>query len=152
MSVTALITGKLVSQPEQRTGSSGKPFTTARMLAGTEDENVPVSIIAFGPAAEQLAALGKGDTVALAGRMKPKVWLKDGEPMVALDMVVDGLLTAYHLRRKRAAMACDAGGEGVGAPDRRSGRHGSAVGRGGHSEQRDLPGAGDDGWLNGANP
>lgn len=105
MTITALIVGKLLADPETRTGSSGKPFTTARLLAGTDDEPCFCSVIAFGTVAEQLAALAKGDTVAMTGRTRPKAWLKDGEPKAGLDIVADQLLTAYHLKRKRAAMA-----------------------------------------------
>ncbi|ODU07814.1 MAG: hypothetical protein ABS84_15540 [Rubrivivax sp. SCN 71-131] len=88
MSITALIVGKLIAEPEQRTGASGKPFTTARVAADAEGDSVLCSVIAFGPAAEQLAALAKGDTLALTGRCKPKAWsTKDGELKAGLDVV-----------------------------------------------------------------
>lgn len=106
MSITALITGRLIANPERRTGNSGKAFTTARISAGTDDESVLCSVIAFGSAAEQLAALAKGDTLALTGRAKPKAWAdRDGAQKVGLDVVADQVLTAYHVRRKRQAMA-----------------------------------------------
>lgn len=131
MSITSLIVGKLIADPEQRTGSSGKPFTTARLAAGTDDESVLCSVIAFGAAATQLAALGRGDSLAITGRTKPKAWAgKDGEPKAGLDIVADQVLTAYHVKRKRRAMAGDS------APD-------SA--RGGHDQ-------GDDVWLHGGRP
>lgn len=105
MSITALIVGKLIAEPEQRTGASGKPFTTARVAADAEGDSVLCSVIAFGPAAEQLAALAKGDTLALTGRCKPKAWsTKDGELKAGLDVVADSLLTTYHVKRRRAAM------------------------------------------------
>lgn len=106
MSITALVSGKLLSDPEQRTGASGKPFTTARVAAPLGgDESILCSIIAFAEVAEQLAALGKGDTLALTGRCTPKAWIaKDGTPKAGLDLVADALLTVYHLRRKRASM------------------------------------------------
>lgn len=104
MSITALITGKLLADPERRTGSSGKPFTTARLLASADDESVFCSCIAFGTTGEQLAALGKGDTLAITGRTKPKAWVKDGEPKAGLDVVADQVLTVYHARRKRSIM------------------------------------------------
>lgn len=108
MTITALIVGKLIADPDTRTGNSGRPFTTARMAAGTDDESVLCSVIAFGTAGEQLAALGKGDSLAITGRTKPKAWTgKEGEQRAGLDVVADQILTAYHLRRKRAAMAGD---------------------------------------------
>jgi single-stranded DNA-binding protein len=109
VTITSLIVGRLIADPERRAGAnSGKAFTTARMSAGTDDESVFCSVIAFGTAGEQLAALSKGDTLAIAGRTKPKAWVKDGEPKAGLDVVADQVLTVYHLRRKRAATAGDA--------------------------------------------
>jgi single-stranded DNA-binding protein len=109
VTITALIVGRMLADPERRTGNSGKAFTTARLLAPSgDDEPVFVSVIAFGSAAEQLAALAKGDTVAMVGRTKPKAWLKDGEPKGGLDVVAEQLLTPYHVKRRRAAMT---GGE-----------------------------------------
>jgi single-stranded DNA-binding protein len=66
-------------------------------------------VIAFGHVAEQLAALAKGDTLALTGRTKVTTWTgRDGEHRAGLSVTADALLTAYHVRRKRAAMAGDA--------------------------------------------
>lgn len=123
MSITALVTGKLIAKPEQRTGASGKAFTTFRLVAGTDDESVFASGIAFGSLAEQVAALAKGDTLAIVGRTKPKTWTgKDGAMKVGLDMVVDQVLTAYHLRQRRSAMTCDSkamgGGRSIKARER----------------------------------
>jgi len=118
MSVTALVSGKLLSDPEQRTGASGKPFTTARVAADAEGDSVLCSVIAFGTAAGQLAALAKGDTLALTGRCKPKAWsTKDGELKTGLDVVADALLSAYHVKRRRAAMGPQGAEEAAG--DRR---------------------------------
>ena len=105
MSLTALITGRLIADPERRTGGSGKAFTTARLAAGTEDESVLCSVIAFGSAADALAALAKGDSLAVTGRTKPKAWIdREGQPRAGLDVVAEQVLTAYHVRRKRQAM------------------------------------------------
>lgn len=108
MSIDVLITGRLVADPERRAGASGKPFTTARLAAATEDDSVLCSVIAFGTAGEQLAALAKGDTLAIAGRAKPKAWTdREGSLKAGLDVVAEQVLTAYHLRRKRTAIAGD---------------------------------------------
>lgn len=61
MNVTALITGKLIADPERRTGSSGKPFTLAKIVAHDGDGDALVSVMAFGTAAEQLAAMGTNE-------------------------------------------------------------------------------------------
>ena len=143
MTITSLIVGKLIADPEARTGStSGKPFTTARMAAGSDDDSVLCSDIAFGSTGEQLAALSKGDSLAIVGRTKPKAWTgRDGEQKAGLDVVADQLLTAYHLRRKRAAMSGDA----LAPPAPRSRPGGDPGGPAG--ADADLPG--DDEWLRG---
>lgn len=106
MSVTALTTGKLIADPDQRTSAGGKAYTTARLAAGTDDESVLCSVIAFGHVGEQLAALAKGDSLALVGRAKPKAWTdREGQLRAGLDIVADHVLTPYHVRRKRQAMA-----------------------------------------------
>lgn len=111
MTITALIAGRLVADPERRTSSNGKTYTTARVTAGTDDDSVLCSVIAFGHVAEQLAALAKGDSLAITGRTKPKAWIdREGHPRAGLDVVADAVLTAYHVRRKRQAMQ----GEGAG--------------------------------------
>jgi single-stranded DNA-binding protein len=118
MSITALITGKLIADPERRTGTSGKTFTTFRLSAATDDDSTFVSGIAFGAAGEQIAGLDRGDTISVTGRAKPKAWAgKDGEPKAGLDVVADQVLTAYHLKRKRAAVSGGAVGRQSGEPD-----------------------------------
>lgn len=37
MSITALVTGKLIADPDRRTGSGGKPFTLAKLIAHDGD-------------------------------------------------------------------------------------------------------------------
>ena len=136
MSITSLIVGKLVSQSVQRNGARGKLFTTARLAAGTEDESVLASVIAFGSTGAQLAALAQVDTVALVGRTRPKAWMKDGEPKAGFDVVADQLLTAYRFKRKRAALA----GDGQGAPPQPTANPAPSGDHGGHR-------SGDDEWL-----
>ncbi len=99
--IDALIAGKLFAKPTQHTGKSGKPFVTGKVRAATQgDEAVFVSVIAFGPPViTALMALDAGDSVALSGALTPKVW--NGKP--ALDLVAHGILTPYHVSRKRKA-------------------------------------------------
>lgn len=77
--IDGLIAGKLHGQPQQRTGQSGKPFTTAKVRTPTKDgEALFVNVIAFTSAVQAaLLALGDGDSVALS---------------------------AYHVSRKRQAV------------------------------------------------
>lgn len=112
MSITALIAGRLVADPEKRAGTNSKPYTLAKVSAATEGGDSLVSVIAFGSVAEQLAALAKGDSVSLTGRAKVSTWAgREGDTWAGLSLIADGLLTAYHLRRKRQAMAGELEGE-----------------------------------------
>ncbi|WP_420874372.1 single-stranded DNA-binding protein [Burkholderia arboris] len=88
-------------------GASGRPFVTAKVRAAVGDgEALFVNVIAFSDGAKvALLALDDGDSVALAGTLTPKVWTdRNGDAKPALDMVAHAVLTAYHVKRKRAAM------------------------------------------------
>ena len=101
--IDALIAGKLHSKPVAHTGKSGKPFVTAKVrVSVTAEESLFVSVISFSQAViTPLLALDAGDSVSLSGTLTPKVW--DGKP--ALDLVAHGILTPYHVTRKRKAVA-----------------------------------------------
>jgi single-stranded DNA-binding protein len=102
--VDGLIAGKMYGTAQSRTGQSGKTFVTAKVRAASGDgESLFVNVIAFDDKANAaLLALDDGDSVALAGTLTPNVWTdKNGEARPALDMVAHGVLTAYHVQRKR---------------------------------------------------
>lgn len=110
MSITALVTGKLIADPDRRTGTGGKPFTLARLIAHDGEADSLVSLIAFGTAAEQLGALSKGDALAVNGRAKVKTWQdRDGATKAGLSVTADAVMTAYQLTRKRQAAALAGG-------------------------------------------
>lgn len=104
--IDALISGRIHGTPTQRTGQSGKAFVTAQVRATAGNgEPLFVSVIAFDeqPRAA-LLALGDGESVALSGALTPKVWTaKSGETRPSLDLVAHGVLSAYHVTRKRKA-------------------------------------------------
>jgi hypothetical protein len=103
--IDALIGGKLYSKPLQRLGNSGKPFVTCkvRVATGAEDA-IFVSVIAFDDKViHALINLDAGDSISLSGVLTPKVW--QGKP--ALDLVAHGILTPYHVKRKRQAVSTD---------------------------------------------
>lgn len=105
--IDGLVSGKLYGKPAERTGTSGRPFVTAKVRAAVSDgEALFVNVIAFSDGAKAgLLALDDGDSVALAGTLAPKVWTdRNGDAKPALDMVAHAVLTAYHVKRKRAAM------------------------------------------------
>ncbi|MBT1537715.1 single-stranded DNA-binding protein [Ralstonia solanacearum] len=113
--IDGLIGGRLYGTAEERTGKSGKAFVTAKVrAAGGDGETLFVNVITFSrTVADALLALEDGDSVALSGSLTPKVWTdKNGETRPALDMVAHVVLTAYHVKRKREAVAAKAAGTG----------------------------------------
>ncbi|MDR2214627.1 MAG: single-stranded DNA-binding protein [Nevskiaceae bacterium] len=106
--IDGLVSGKLAGKPVARTGAtSGKPFVTAKLRAATgKGEMIHADCIAFRESARAaLLALEDGDSVALAGEMTPKAWTdREGQPRASVDVVVHGVLSAYHVRRKRQAI------------------------------------------------
>lgn len=122
MSITALVAGKLIAEPVKRIGPSGKPYTLARMSAHDGEAGAVVSLIAFGPTGGQLAALAKGDALAVNGSAKVKTWqAQDGTTHASLSVTADTVLTAYALKKKRDALAAEvpAVADGEPAPDGR---------------------------------
>ena len=106
--IEGLVSGKLHGRPEQRTGKSGKPFTVGKVRAAAGgDEAVFVNVVAFDAGAQAaLLALEAGDAVTLAGTLTPKAWTdKEGAARPSLDLVAAQVLTTYHLKRKREAVA-----------------------------------------------
>ena len=118
--IDGLVGGRLYGEAQIRTGQNGRRFVTCKVRATTGDgDTLFVNVIAFDDDVQTgLLALSDADSVALSGALTPKVWTdKNGLVKPALDMVAHGLLTAYHVRRKRAVM----GGEG--ADDAAAGGH-----------------------------
>ena len=110
--IDALIGGKLYGTAQERTAQNGSGFVTAKVRAtGSDGETLFVNVISFSESvAAALLALGDGDTVALAGTLTPKVWTdKHGEARPALDLMAHDVLSAYHVKRRRAAMRSEAG-------------------------------------------
>ena len=108
MSIEALILGKLHQRAEQRTGKTGRPFVTAKVRASAGDgESLFVNVIAFADTASvALLALDAGDSVALAGTLKPGAWTdREGNARPSLDLVAAQVLTVYALKKKREANA-----------------------------------------------
>ena len=116
--IDALVSGRLASDPKQGTTRTGGSYVTVRLWvdAGQEDR-LSVSAIAFDPAAcEALLVLTTGDAIAVSGELTPKVWTdREGTARPTADMRVHAVLSAYHVRRRRRAMAADGEGQD-GAP------------------------------------
>lgn len=104
--IDALISGKLFAKPEQRTGSTGRPFATCKLRVPTGEDSIFVSVIAFdATVVHGLMALDAGDSVSLSGELTPKVFVgKNGEAKPAIDFKAHAITTPYHVMRKRQAM------------------------------------------------
>ena len=127
--IRALISGELVSNPQERTGKTGKAFALARVsVPQGDDGRVFCSVICFNDdAVARLLQLKAGASVALAGTLKVGTWPgKDGTTRAQLDLVADEVASTTPRPRKRAE------------------RPGS--GPVGHAFD-DLPGAGDLDWM-----
>jgi hypothetical protein len=106
--IDGLVSGKLFGTAQSRVGRSGTEFVTAKVRAAAGDgEALFVNVITFSRSAgAALMALAEGDSVALAGTLTPKAWMdRHGEAKPALDMTVHAVMTAYHVQRKRKAVA-----------------------------------------------
>ncbi|MBF3485350.1 single-stranded DNA-binding protein [Burkholderia pseudomallei] len=140
--IDGLVSGRLYGKPAERTGASGRPFVTAKVRAAVSDgEALFVNVIAFSDGAKAgLLALDDGDSIVLAGTLTPKVWTdRNGDAKPALDMVTHAVLTAYHVKRKRAAMRGTNDGDerGSGRPAMDGARQATAFCGGDTSEMQD---------------
>jgi single-stranded DNA-binding protein len=111
--ISVLATGKIIVAPTQRTGSSGKEFTTVTLACPANGDDVSVSVICFGATAQQqLLALSKGDTISVVGKAQPKIYTaKTGEQRPSLDVVAEQVMSAYQLKTKRAKAQAEPGSE-----------------------------------------
>lgn len=108
--IDALIAGRMYGSAKQGTGKAGSTYTTAKVKAAAGNgETLLCSVIAFDDKAQAaLLALDDGDSVAVSGALTPKVWTdKAGDTRPAVDLVCHAVLTSYHVKRKRQAVAED---------------------------------------------
>ena len=105
--LSVLIEGTLIAAPVRRTSAKGTPFVTVQMrCSGDDGQSVLCSVIAFQVvAAEALATLAAGDTVAVAGLAALSQWEKNGEHRVGLKVTATRVLSVYEagMRRKAAS-------------------------------------------------
>lgn len=137
--IEALVSGKLIGLPEQRTAKTGRAYVQARMrVAAGADEVHFVRVTAFSESAcRALLALADGDALAVAGTLKLGAWIDhDGNARPNLDLVVAQVLTAYQLKRRREVV--QPGEVGAAPPPRPQ--------RGADLDAGDFDGA-DDAWL-----
>jgi single-stranded DNA-binding protein len=105
--LSVLIEGTLIGAPVRRTSSKGSTFVTAQLRCNADDgESVLCSVIAFqAAAADPLAALAAGNTVAVAGATALSQWEKNGEHHVGLKVTATHVFSVQEavLRRKTAS-------------------------------------------------
>jgi single-stranded DNA-binding protein len=94
--ISILAAGRLATNPEVRSGPSGKPYTTARLLCpAAEGGDTSISVIGFGAVGAELSTIPKGVSIGITGRAKLTRWTaKDGTDRTGLSVTVDALLYA----------------------------------------------------------
>ena len=107
--LSVLVEGTLIAAPVRRTSAKGSTFVTAQLrCTGDDGASILCSVIAFqASAAEALARLAAGDTVAVAGPAALSQWEKDGEHRVGLKVTATRVLSVYEagMRRKAASQS-----------------------------------------------
>lgn len=102
--IDALISGRMRGSLSLRTSATGKPYVTWFLAAPDKYGNsVLCSCVAFSQTAIDAAQrLSDGDSIAVSGEAAISAWQgNDGTQRHGLDVLVHGVLTAYHLGRKR---------------------------------------------------
>lgn len=104
--IEGLILGKLHAPAVERQATTGRRYVTAKVRCAVGDnETAWVNVIAFSESAcTALLALDPGDSVALAGTLKPSAWQDhEGRARPSVDLVAATVMTVYGLARKRKA-------------------------------------------------
>jgi single-stranded DNA-binding protein len=112
--IRALATGKLSTDPQQRTSRNGKPFAFARLsVANGEEGHVSCSVITFqDEAVARLMQLRAGASVAAAGTLTVKIFTRnDGSVIPSLDMVADEIASTTPRPRKPRGRQEHSGGD-----------------------------------------
>lgn len=101
--IGAVVTGALVGDPVERKTREGKPFTTATLRVPAGEDAIFVGVAAFEPtAAQRLAQMRKGGTVAACGVLEQTTWAgKDGAELTGWRLTASEVLTAYAATKKR---------------------------------------------------
>ncbi len=105
--LNALASGTLVRDPKSGTSASGTQWanTTIRCNVGQDKDGAAqtafITVVCFNEQAAKLARLAKGDAISVQGSLKPTVYEKDGETRHGLEIVAQGILSPYDLRKRR---------------------------------------------------
>lgn len=122
--LSALASGTLIREPKSGTSTSGTRWANCsiRCSTGTDREGAMttafLTVVGFGEVAEKLGRLGKGDSVAVQGSLKPTEFIKDGQTRHGLEIVAQEVLTPYQIKMKRGSEPRQDGpAHAAGAPD-----------------------------------
>ncbi|MDP3323064.1 MAG: single-stranded DNA-binding protein [Hydrogenophaga sp.] len=102
--IDALLSGRLRGDVALRPSKNGHTFAIWRMSASDKTGNsLLCSCITFSASAiNAVQRLSDGDSIAVSGEAAIKTWNdSEGATQYGLDVTVHGVLTAYHLGRKR---------------------------------------------------
>jgi single-stranded DNA-binding protein len=108
--IDALISGKLIKEPIAKTGPSGKPYCQFMLSVSAGDpQPIVITGISFGDVAERIAKLGKGDSIAVIGSLKPSEWTDKttGETKHGLNITVSNALSPYDVKKRRPEALTD---------------------------------------------
>ena len=106
--IDALVSGRLYAKPEERISSSGKVFVCFKVLAADcEGESQFCNVVAFSDTVKHaVLALDAGDSCSISGPLKFSTYsARDGAIKVSVSVVASAVLTSYHVKRKREAVA-----------------------------------------------
>ena len=102
--IDALVSGKLIKDPQRKTGPSGKPYAQFLLSVHTgEEQPIVVSGIAFGAVAEKIVLLKKGDPLSVIGSLKPTEWIDKttNETRHGLSVTVNNSLSPYDIKKRK---------------------------------------------------
>lgn len=112
MSMRASIDGRLAFDPDQRLTKSGKTMTRARVAVTVSkpgadpEETLWLDLLAFGPQAERLAGLEKGQIVSAMGPLtRERYTARDGTERESWALIADGLMALTRPKRTQAEPA-----------------------------------------------
>lgn len=92
--IRLLVQGMLREDPKIRVTAGSPPHAIGHLMASNPDgQQVPITLVAFGRLAQQLADYRKNDVIAVTGRAKLRAYGdKFHLPAPAVDLTIDGIL------------------------------------------------------------
>jgi single-stranded DNA-binding protein len=102
--IDTLIAGKLIQAPTLKTGKTGNFYTNFLLSVHIgEEKPVVISGIAFSDTAEKIARMGKGDSLAVVGSLKPSEWNDKATGVLkhGLSVTVSNSLSVYEIAKRK---------------------------------------------------